>query len=62
MIVSFKNGEKVFTMENADMRSICGGTAEATQSSLAQFMRRMVLCIRNKCQVFKSVLILQGSK
>lgn len=32
MIVSFKNGEKVFTMENADMRSICGGTAEATQS------------------------------
>lgn len=33
MIVSFKNGEKVFTMENADMRSICGGTAAvATQS------------------------------
>lgn len=32
MIISFKNGEKVLTMENADMRSICGGTAVATQS------------------------------
>ena len=32
MIVSFKNGERVFTMENADLRSICGGTAVATQS------------------------------
>lgn len=32
MIISFKNGEKVLTMENADMRSICGGTAAATQS------------------------------
>lgn len=32
MIISFKNGEKVLTMENADMRSICGGTAVVTQS------------------------------
>ncbi|WP_024990690.1 hypothetical protein [Segatella albensis] len=32
MIISFKNGEKVLKMENADMRSICGGTAVATQS------------------------------
>ena len=34
MIISFKNGEKVLKMENADMRSICGGTAVATQSFL----------------------------
>ena len=31
MIISFKNGEKVLTMENADMRSICGGDRKGVE-------------------------------
>lgn len=55
MIISFKNGEKVLTMENADMRSICGGTAVATQSFLVQFMKVTVLYTRKWFLVLRNV-------
>lgn len=32
MIVNFKNGEQVYTLENAEMRSIYGGADETSQS------------------------------
>lgn len=55
MIVSFKNGERVFTMENADLRSICGGTAVATQSFPCTVHESMVLYTRKRFLVLRNV-------